>query len=76
MLQLLTTAPDDYASLTESFTLTPSDSRMCFNVSIVDDETLEVTEYFSATLEPFGMLPPAAELDITSTNVQIADNER
>lgn len=72
----MTTAPYDYASLTESFTLTPSESRMCFNVSIEDDDTLEVIEYFSANLEPLGMLPPAAELDITSTDVQITDNER
>ena len=43
------------------------------NVSILDDDVLELDEDFSATLT--GTLPPGAAFDLTSTNVLIEDNE-
>ena len=46
---------------------------MCVNVTIVDDDSFEIEEYFSATLT--GDLPPGAVFNITSTIVLIEDNE-
>ena len=66
-------APFDYLSGSGSFVLTPSNSRACLNVTIVDDNVLELDEDFSATLT--GTLPPGAAFDPTSTNVLINDNE-
>lgn len=60
--------------LDASYTLTPIDSTVCVNITIEDDDMLENEEYFSATL--VGNLPPAATFNITSTIIQIEDNER
>lgn len=67
------TASLDYQSESGSFVLTPSDPRACLNVTILDDDILELDEDFSATLT--GMLPPGAAFDLTSTEVLIEDNE-
>ena len=65
----------DFSDFAQSFSLTPLEARRCFNISITDDSVLEVTEYFIASLVQNGELPPGTSLNITSANVQIADNE-
>ena len=54
----------------------PSSPRQCFNVSIIDDEVLELGEHFNAFLNPNGELPAEVTLGITEARVQIDDNER
>lgn len=66
---------EDYEDRTESFSLSPTNSRQCFNVTIVDDDILEASEYFRATLVAVGDLPQNASLNITQARVDIDDNE-
>lgn len=66
---------DDYEDLMQPFSLSPTNDRRCFNVTIVDDDVLEVSEYFRATLVAVGDLPQNASLNITQARVDIGDNE-
>lgn len=66
---------EDYDDLTENFSLTPTNSSQCFNITIIDDSILELTEYFRVTLEAVGDLPQNASLNCTQARVDIADNE-
>ena len=59
-----------------SVSFSPSSPRQCFNVSIIDDEVLEIEEFFNAFLIPIGDLPAEVTLGITEARVQIDDNER
>lgn len=66
---------DDYEDLIEEFSLSPTNDRQCFNVTIMDDDILEVSEFFRATLVAVGDLPQNASLNITQARVDIDDNE-
>lgn len=66
-------APPDFSSVSEELVLTPDDPRVCFNITVDDDEILEIDEYFNTTL--VGDLPPAAVFNITSATVLLEDNE-
>lgn len=66
---------DDYTDLFMSFSLTPSNPFMCFNVPINDDDIFELTEYFNASLDLDGSLPAGASLGITRARVQIEDDD-
>ena len=49
--------------------------RSCINITIVDDEVLENTEYFNLTLERNG-LHERIQLDPVDGLVQITNNDR
>ena len=67
---------EDFANTSVILRLTPSEPRQCSNISIIDDDVLEVVEYFSASINVVGDLPPATSLNITQATVQIfLDNE-
>ena len=66
---------EDYTDIAMAFSLTPNAERECFDVPINDDPVLELTEYFNASLDSNGPLPPAASLTITEARVRINDND-
>ena len=66
---------EDYSDITMMFSLTPNNGRECFNVSITNDNIFELNEYFNASLDAVGSLPPGASLGITEARVRIIDDE-
>lgn len=75
LILLLFLVGDDYFDVFETFTLTPSVTRQCFNVSINDDNIFELTEYFNASLDFNEPLPTGASPGITNAQVRLLDNE-
>ena len=69
------TVDQDFVDLSVSFSLTSTNPRQCFNVTINDDDVLEVTEYFRASLAEVGALPQNASLSLTTARVNIMDND-
>ena len=65
----------DFGSLTQEFTLTRDAPDQCFNVTIIDDDILEIVEYFRATITAVGNLPQNASLGTTEARVNIIDDE-
>ena len=65
----------DFEGLTQDFTLTRDAPDQCFNVTINEDDILEVLEYFRATLMAVGPLPQEASLGTTEARINIFDNE-
>ena len=66
---------EDFTDLTADFSLTPDVPQQCFNVSITDDDILELIEFFRASLTVVGVLPQEALFDISAARVEINDNE-
>lgn len=65
----------DFANVSMVLEFTSSISRLCVNVSIVDDTDLEGTEGFLARLEPDSALPDGVQLMPAVAPVAIFDNE-
>ena len=66
-------AGEDYTSINMDFTFGPSTSRLCVNVSLTDDDLLEMKENFTLDLtsdDPSVMLQPDRAV------VEINDNDR
>ena len=74
-LSFLISEGADYSDVTMMFSLTPNNERQCFNVPIINDTVFELNEYFNASLDAVGSLPPGASLDITEARVRIIDDE-
>ena len=73
-------SPDDYTSVSMTLgTFTSQRPRQCFNISIMDDVNVEVTETFTArlTLIPASVTTITANriiVDPPETTVQITNN--
>lgn len=68
---LIGAAGNDYGLVSETLLFTPGGSSvLCFNVSIIDDDILETTEYFMLSLNLLDQV-----VDSARANVSIIDNE-
>ena len=65
----------DYVDFHTTLTFAPCQMRSCVNVSIVDDDVLELTESFSITLERTLGLDDRIDLDPFDGEVEITDND-
>ena len=65
----------DYGSVNVTLTFAECQRRSCVNVSIVDDDAIELTESFSITLERTLGLDDRIELGPVDGEVQINDND-
>lgn len=74
-LILFITVGEDFEDLSVNFALTSTNPRQCFNVTIIDDDILELLEYFRASLTEMGSLPQNASLSLTMARVDIFDND-
>ena len=68
-------SPDDYLSLTVILTFPACETRACEEVTIIDDDILETTESFNATLTRTPNLDPRITLDPFNAVVIILDND-
>ena len=68
-------SPMDYVDFHTTLTFAPCQRRSCVNVSIVDDDVLELTESFSITLERTPGLDDRIELGPVDGEVQINDSD-
>ena len=70
------TAPDDYGSLNETISFQPatSNSPLCVNIAIIDDQTLEVDENFLVALSSTDQDVTIDSQEATST-VTISDDD-
>ena len=69
------TVGEDFEDLLVDFSLSTANPRQCFNVTIIDDDILEVSEYFRVSLVEVGALPQNASLSLTMARVNITDND-
>ena len=65
----------DFSSLSGRISLTPTNRRECFSISITDDDIVEIPEEFTTMLELEGNLPPAAVLGDLQATVVINSND-
>ena len=49
---MVTDSPDDFISVNQELTFEPLQNRVCVNVTIVNDEVVELTESFFAVIKP------------------------
>ena len=65
----------DYGALSTTLMFDTCESRQCYNISIVDDVTLEMTELFSVTLERTPDLNSRITLNPVDGAIDILDND-
>ena len=75
-LSLLLPAGEDYEGLPGIIvSLNQTSPRMCFDISIRDDNILETPEDFLGELILLGPVPPATNLGTAETTVTVFDND-
>lgn len=68
-------APADFENAAETLEFTFSNTTLCVEVQIVDDNDLENTEEFTVRLSPDGTLPAGLRITPDLATVSIFDNE-
>ena len=67
---------NDYLDIEpQSFIFNSSRSRYTFNITIVNDNAFELTEFFDASLRFAGAAPPRVTLDPAQAEITILDDD-
>ena len=69
------TSPEDYSSVADTLTLSPTMTSVTFSVSIVDNAVVELAEMFTVALSASEILPVGVVLTRSVTTVTIIDND-
>jgi hypothetical protein len=67
--------PMDYGAVSAILMFAACDTRQCVNVPIADDETLELTETFTVTLDRTPTLDTRITLNPVDGDIKILDND-
>lgn len=73
--EFITIVVEDFQNISMTIRFSTINTRICVNVSIVDDDELENTEDFLARLDPTTVLPAGVRIVPSMAVVYIFDNE-